>query len=84
MLWPENYPRNLISFALAGKLPEESDQFRFLCATCVSNIKDSVGLISQNLGNEGYYSPRLIYTVFHSSPFAFFALVVPPLFLLLP
>ena len=31
--------------ALANELPEESDQFRFLRATCLVNIKGSVGLI---------------------------------------
>ena len=31
--------------ALAGELPEESDQFRFLCAECLEKLKGSVGLI---------------------------------------
>ena len=31
--------------ALSNELPEESDQFRFLRASCLSNIKGSVGLI---------------------------------------
>ena len=31
--------------ALANELPEESDQFRFLRATCLANLKGSVGLI---------------------------------------
>jgi hypothetical protein len=31
--------------ALANEIPEESDQFRFLRATCYDNIKGSVGLI---------------------------------------
>jgi hypothetical protein len=31
--------------ALANELPEESEQFRFLRATCFANIKGSVGLI---------------------------------------
>ena len=31
--------------ALANELPEESDQFRFLRAACLANIKGSVGLI---------------------------------------
>ncbi len=30
---------------LAGELPEESEQFRFLRASRLSNLKDSVGLI---------------------------------------
>ncbi len=30
---------------LANEIPEESDQFRFLCAACYANIKGSVGLI---------------------------------------
>jgi hypothetical protein len=40
--------------SLTKELSEESDQFRFLWATCLTNLKDSVGLI-QNL-SEGYYS----------------------------
>jgi hypothetical protein len=31
--------------ALANEIPEESEQFRFLRATCFANIKGSVGLI---------------------------------------
>jgi hypothetical protein len=31
--------------ALTNEIPEESDQFHFLRATCYSNIKGSVGLI---------------------------------------
>ena len=31
--------------ALANELPEESDQFRFLRATCFANLKGAVGLI---------------------------------------
>ena len=31
--------------ALANEIPEESEQFRFLCTDCFSNIKGSVGLI---------------------------------------
>ena len=31
--------------ALANELPEESDQFRFLRAACLANLKGSVGLI---------------------------------------
>ncbi len=30
---------------LANELPEESDQFRFLHAACVGNLKGSVDLI---------------------------------------
>ena len=30
---------------LAGELPEESEQFRFLRASHLANLKDSVGLI---------------------------------------
>jgi hypothetical protein len=30
---------------LAGELPEESEQFRFLRASRLNNLKDSVGLI---------------------------------------
>ena len=31
--------------ALANELPEESDQFRFLHASCFTNLKGEVGLI---------------------------------------
>ena len=31
--------------ALANELPEESDQFRFLRASCIPNLKGTVGLI---------------------------------------
>jgi hypothetical protein len=31
--------------ALVDEFPEESDQFRFLHATCLGNLKESVGLI---------------------------------------
>ncbi len=31
--------------ALGNEIPEESEQFRFLCTACFSNIKGSVGLI---------------------------------------
>ena len=30
---------------LANEIPEETGQFRFLCAACLANIKGSVGLI---------------------------------------
>ena len=30
---------------LVNKLPDESDQFRFLRSTCLANLKGSVGLI---------------------------------------
>ncbi len=33
------------SSVLANELPEESDQFRFLHASCFTNLKDAVGLI---------------------------------------
>jgi hypothetical protein len=54
---------------LAGELPEESDQFRFLRVTHLTNLKGSVGLIfNQRLRNEGYYSHRFVYVTFHTSP----------------
>jgi len=34
-----------VASALSHELPEESDQFRFLRAACLDNIKGSVGLI---------------------------------------
>jgi len=33
------------TLALVNELPEESDQFRFLHAACLANVKGSVGLI---------------------------------------
>ena len=49
-------------------LPEESEQFRFLRAARLANLKDSVGLLlDQGLCNEGYYSHRFVYTVFYTS-----------------
>ena len=33
------------ALALANEIPEESEQFRFLRASCYANIKGSVGLI---------------------------------------
>jgi hypothetical protein len=40
--------------ALANDLPEESDQFRFLRAACLANLKGSVGLIDESLGHENF------------------------------
>ena len=34
--------------ALVNELPEESDQFRFLRSSCVTNLKGTVGLIMAN------------------------------------
>jgi hypothetical protein len=55
---------------LAGELPEESEQFRFLRASCLANIQlerlcrfNS----SQSLCNAGYYSHRFVYAAFHTS-----------------
>ncbi len=48
---------------LSGELPEESEQFRFLRASHLANLKDSVCLI---LANVCYYSHRFVYTVFHT------------------
>jgi hypothetical protein len=35
--------------SLTNELPEESDQFCFLRATCLANLKESVGLILENV-----------------------------------
>ena len=37
--------RRILASALANELPEESDQFRFLRASCFANLKGAVGLI---------------------------------------
>jgi hypothetical protein len=52
---------------LTGESPEESDQFRFFRATHLTQLKGSVGLILAKASNEGYYSHRFIYAVFHTS-----------------
>jgi hypothetical protein len=71
--------------ALAGELPKECDEFRFLRAACLANLKGSVGLIltNQSLTNEGYYSTRLIYAAIHTSP-PLLSLSTHPFFLVLP
>jgi hypothetical protein len=44
--------------ALSGELPEESTQFRFIRAVCLSNLKGSIGLMLVKVSvNEDYYSP---------------------------
>ena len=43
--------------ALVNELSEESDQLRFLRATCLVNLKDSVGLIFERIGHEDFYPP---------------------------
>ena len=40
--------------ALAGELPEESAQFRFIRAACLANLKGSIGLM---LAKASGYSP---------------------------
>ena len=42
--------------ALAGELPEESAQFRFIRAACLANLKGSIGLMLPK-ASAGYYSP---------------------------
>jgi hypothetical protein len=46
--------------ALDYELPEESDQFRFLRATCLDNLKDSVGChrfdFGESIGHENFYT----------------------------
>jgi hypothetical protein len=61
---------------LAGELHEESEQFRFLRVSRLSNLKGSVGLIlasflcrfnsSQSLCNVSHHSHRFVYEVFHT------------------
>jgi hypothetical protein len=63
---------------LAGELPEESEQFRFLRASRLANLKGSVGLILVKT-NTGYYSHRFVYTVFHTLPRFLNSRRVPPL-----
>jgi hypothetical protein len=41
---------------LTGELPEESDKFRFLRAARLMNLKDSVGLISNEDVRVVYYN----------------------------
>jgi hypothetical protein len=51
---------------LAGELPEESEQFRFLRASRLSNLKDSVDLILPKTSSASHYSHRFVYEVFHT------------------
>ena len=54
---------------LTGELTEETDQFRFLRAGCLVNLKVSVGLINQILGHEDFSS-----TYLHVSSYLFSSL----------
>jgi hypothetical protein len=56
----------------SGRLYDVFFPFAFFMHThrgsvCLANLKDWFDF-SQSLGNKGYYSPRLIYVVFHTSP----------------
>jgi hypothetical protein len=43
--------------ALTNELPEESDQLRFLCVTCLVNLKGSVEVnFGEIIGHEDFYS----------------------------
>ena len=52
---------------LAGALPEESEQFRFLRAARLANLKGLCRFdFSQILRYEGYYCHRFVYVVFRT------------------
>ena len=51
---------------LAGELPEESEQFRFLRAARLVNLKGSVGLILAKASMR-VTIPIIVYTVFYTS-----------------
>ena len=51
---------------LAGELPEESDQFRFLRAARLATLKGTVGLILAKVSSMSYYSNRFVYVSLHS------------------
>ena len=43
--------------ALANELPEESDQFRFLRAACLANLKGSCCFdFDESIGHEDFYA----------------------------
>ena len=74
---------------LAIELPEESDQFRFLRAACVANIKGSVGLILAeasdmrisipfDLSSRPFIPPPLFIRSRRSAPLLVPSLVFPP------
>jgi len=56
--------------ALAGELPEESDQFRLLRAACLANLEGPVGLIIAKAS--GHFTISLdisiFYAAFHAPP----------------
>ena len=70
--------------AFAGELPEESDQFRFLRAACLDNLKGSVGLILANASVMRVTIPSTYLRSLSYLSLASFSLVLHPLFLLLP
>ncbi len=51
---------------LVRELPEESEQFRFLRASPLANLNDSVGLILAKASAMRYNSHRFVYTVFRT------------------
>ena len=56
------------SSSLINELPEESDQFRFLRTSCLTNLKDSVGLIlPKDSGIRISIPLRTFISVFHTT-----------------
>jgi len=51
---------------LAGELPEESEQFRFLRVSRLANLKDSVGLIPSKDSGMRVTIPIDLSTRFHT------------------
>jgi hypothetical protein len=55
------------SSVLNNEQEEESDQFRFLRATRLDNLKGSVGLIMAKVGHEDFYTDWSFLSVFYTS-----------------
>ena len=56
------------ALGLAHELPEESDPFRFLRATCSANLRGSVGLIlAKVLAIEDFYTVRFVISAFYTT-----------------
>ncbi len=59
--------KNWKASVLANEFPEESDQFRFLRASCFANLKGVVGLIMEKgIGYADFNPPGPLISVFHT------------------
>ncbi len=53
------------AYTLANEISEESDQFRFLRAACLTNLKGSVGLILAKVSDMRISIPRDLVLLYH-------------------